>query len=68
MLDTAINTSYVQNFAEQVFYKANKAGVNNYLKLDGSSTMTGNSQMNNSRIKGLPTTTPQSGGEATSKD
>ena len=30
--------------------------------------MTGNLQMNNSRIKGLPTTTPQSSDEATSTD
>lgn len=42
--------------------------LDNYLKRDGSSNMTGDLQMNNSRIKGLPTTTPQSGDEATSKD
>lgn len=30
--------------------------------------MTGNLPMNNSTIKGLPTTTPQSGDEATSND
>ena len=30
--------------------------------------MTGNLQMNTSKIKGLPLTTPQSGDEATSKD
>lgn len=42
--------------------------LDNYLKRDGSSNMTGDLQMNNSTIKGLPTTTPQSGDEATSKD
>ena len=37
------------------------------MKRDGSCNMTGDLQMNNSRIKGLPTTS-QSGDEATSKD
>ena len=46
-----VNTSYVQNIARQVLYKADKVELNNYLKLDGSSTMTGNLQMNKPRIK-----------------
>ena len=52
----------------QVLYKADKRDLENYLKRDGSSKMTGNLQIDNHRIKGLPTTTPQSGDEATSKD
>ena len=52
----------------QVLYKADKRDRDSYIKRDGSLNMTGNLQMNNSRIKGLPTTTPQSGDEATLKD
>ena len=42
----------------QVLYKAGKRDLDSYLKRDGSVNITGNLQMNNSRIKGLPTTTP----------
>ena len=52
----------------QVLYKADKRDFESYIKRDGSLNMTGNLQLNNSRIKGLPTTTPQSGDEATLKD
>ena len=52
----------------QVLYKADKRYLDSYIKRDGSLNMTGNLKMNNSRIKGLPTTTPQSGDEATLKD
>ena len=52
----------------QVLYKADKRDFESYIKRDGSLNMTGNLQLNNSRIKGLPTTTPQSGDEAILKD
>ena len=67
-LANKVNSSIVQNVMRQVLYKADKRDLENYLKRDGSSKMTGNLQMDNHRIKGLPTTTPQSGDEATSKD
>ena len=47
---------------------ANKNDLNDYLKLDGSSQVQGDLKMNNKRISGLPTSTPNSGDEATSKD
>ena len=52
----------------QVLYKADKRDLDSYIKRGGSLNMSGNLQLNNSRIKGLPTTTPQSGDEATLKD
>ena len=63
-----VNTSVVQNVIKQVLYKADKRDLDSCLKRDGSLNMTGNLQMNNSRIKGLPTTTPQTGDKTTSKD
>ena len=48
--------------------KADKNDLNDYLKLDGTSQMQGDLKMNNKRITGLPTSTPNSGDEATSKD
>ena len=62
------NLGLVQNVMRQVTYKADKLDLDNYLQRDGSLDMTGNLQMNTSKIKGLPLTTPQSGDEATSKD
>ena len=47
--------------------KADKNDLNGYLKLDGTSQMQGNLQMNNKRITGLPAT-PRTNDEATSKD
>ncbi|CAH3161096.1 unnamed protein product, partial [Porites lobata] len=71
-LDKNVNTSVVQNNIQkvmrQVLYKADKRDFESYIKRDGSLNMTGNLQLNNSRIKGLPTTTPQSGDEAILKD
>ena len=52
----------------QVLYKADKRDLDSYLKRDGSLNMTGNLKINNYRIKGLPTTTPQTGDKATSND
>ena len=52
----------------QVLYKADKRDLDSYIKRGGSLNMSGNLQLNNSRIKGLPTATPQSGDEATLKD
>ena len=52
----------------QVLYKADKRDLDSYLKRDASLNMTGNLQINNYRIKGLPTTTPQTGDKATSND
>ena len=46
--------------------KANKNDLNGYLKLDGTSQMQGNLQMNNKRIIGLPI--PQLGDEAATKN
>ena len=46
--------------------KANKSDLNNYLKLDGSSQMQGNLNMNNNRITNLPH--PQLSDEAATKD
>ena len=66
-LSKKVNTTQFENVARQVLYKAGKTELDNYLKRDGSCNMTGHLQMNNSRIKRLPTTS-QSGDEATSKD
>ena len=63
-----VNTSVVQNVMRQVLYKADKRNLDSYLKRDGSLNMTGNLQINNYRIKGLLTTTPQTGDKATSND
>ena len=52
----------------QVLYKADKRDLDSYIKRGVSLNMTGNLQINNSRMKGLPTTSPQSGDEATLKD
>ena len=46
--------------------KANKSDLNDYLKLDGTSQMQGNLQMNNNRITNLPH--PQLSDEAATKD
>ena len=46
--------------------KADKNDLNNYLKLDGTSQMQGNLQMNNKRITRLPI--PQLGDEAATKN
>ena len=52
----------------QVLYKADKRDLDSYLKRDGSLNMTGNLKINNYRMKGLPTTAPQTGDKATSND
>jgi len=57
-LDNKVNKSIVQNVMRQVLYKAGKRDPYNYLKRDGSFTMTGNLNMSQKRMKGLPTTTP----------
>ena len=62
---SATSRKYVDRKIET---KADKNDLNDYLKLDGSKKMQGNLQMNNKRITGLPTSTPNSGDEATSKD
>ena len=45
-----LNSSVVQNVMRQVLYKADKRELDSYIKRDGSLNMTGNLQMNNSRI------------------
>ena len=47
----ATNKRYVDT---QLNTKANKNDLNGYLKLDGTSQMQGNLQMNNKRITNLP--------------
>ena len=48
---SATSKKYV---ASKVNNKANKRDLNNYLKLDGTSKMQGNLNMNNKRITSLP--------------
>ena len=50
---SATSKKYVDS---KVNDKANKNDLNNYLKLDGTSQMQGNLQMNNNRITRLPST------------
>ena len=59
----AANKKYVDT---QLNDKANKNDLNSYLKLDGSSQMKGNLQMNNNRITRLPL--PNLGDEAATKN
>ena len=60
---SATSKKYVDS---KVNNKANKRDVNDYLKLDGTSQMQGNLQMNNNRITNLPH--PQLSDEAAIKD
>ena len=59
----ATNKKYVDT---QLKDKANKNELNDYLKLDGTSQMQGNLQMNNNRITRLPL--PNLGDEAATKN
>ena len=59
----ATNKSYVDTKLND---KANKNDLNDYLKLDGTSQMQGNLQMNNNRITNLPD--PQLNDEAATKN
>ena len=59
----ATNKKYVDT---QLNHKANKNDLNDYLKLDGTSQMQGNLQMNNNRITNLPD--PQLNDEAATKN
>ena len=59
----AANKRYVD---DKVNSKADKSDLDDYLKLDGTKTMTGNLNMNNKRITNLPT--PQLSNEAATKD
>ena len=67
-LANKVNSSIFQNVMRQVLYKADKRDLESYLKRDGSLNITGNLNVNNYTIKGLPTTTHQSSDRATSKD
>ena len=60
---SATSKKYVDS---KVNNKANKRDLNDYLKLDGSSQMQGNLNMNNKRITNLPH--PQLSDEAATKD
>ena len=60
---SATSKKYVDS---KVNNKANKRDLNDYLKLDGTSQMQGNLQMNNNRITNLPH--PQLSDEAATKD
>ena len=59
----AANKRYVDN---KVNVKADKSDLDDYLKLDGTTPMQGNINMNNKRITNLPT--PQLSNEAATKD
>ena len=59
----AVNRKYVDG---KLNTKSNKNDLNGYLKLDGTSQMQGNLEMNNSRITRLPE--PQLGDEAATKN
>ena len=59
----AVNKKYVD---AKLNTKANKNDLNGYLKLDGTSQMQGNLEMNNKRITRLPE--PQLGDEAATKN
>ena len=60
---SATSKKYVDS---KINIKANKRDLNDYLKLDGTSQMQGNLQMNNNRITNLPH--PQLSDEAATKD
>ena len=60
---SATSKKYVDS---KINIKANKRDLNDYLKLDGTSQMQGNFQMNNNRITNLPH--PQLSDEAATKD
>ena len=60
---SATSKKYVDS---KVNNKANKSDLNDYLKLDGTSQMQGNLNMNNKRITNLPH--PQLSDEAATKD
>ena len=59
----AVNKKYVDG---KLNTKADKNDLNGYLKLDGTSQMQGNLEMNNNRITRLPE--PHLGDEAATKD
>ena len=59
----AVNKKYVDS---KLNTKADKNDLNNYLKLDGTSQMQGNLEMNNNRITRLPL--PNLGDEAATKN
>ena len=59
----AVNKKYVD---VKLNNKANKNDLNGYLKLDGTSKMQGNLEMNNNRIRRLPE--PQLGDDAATKN
>ena len=60
---SATSKKYVDS---KINIEANKRDLNDYLKLDGTSQMQGNLQMNNNRITNLPH--PQLSDEAATKD
>ena len=47
---TKANLSILQNVMRQVTYKSDKAELNNYMKLDGTNSMTGNMNLGNNKI------------------
>lgn len=52
-LSEIVNTTQFENVTRQVLYKANKTEIDDYLKKDGSSNMTGNLNMGNKKIINL---------------
>ena len=59
---TKANLSIVQNVMRQVTYKSDKAELNNYMKLDGTNSMTGNMNLGNNKITNLTNPTDSTDG------
>ena len=59
---TKANLSHVQNVMRQVTYKSDKAELNNYMKLDGTNSMTGNMNLGNNKITNLTNPTDSTDG------
>ena len=59
---TKANLSLVQNVMRQVTYKSDKAELNNYMKLDGTNSMTGNMNLGNNKITNLTNPTDSTDG------
>ena len=66
-LPTAVDHASTKGYTDnKVDSKANKSDLNDYMKLDGSKSMTGNLKMDNNRITNLPS--PYFSHEAVTKD
>ena len=66
-LPTAVDHASTKGYTDnKVDSKANKSDLNDYMKLDGSKSMTGNLNMDNNRLTNLPS--PYFSHEAVTKD